>query len=460
MTQVVGRHRGAAILVIDDEDVVRDVLERLLSRSGYQVTCAATAAEGIERLDAGEFHLLLLDLMLPDRSGMEVLSEALARRPEQMVVMMTAFATVESAVAAMRAGAQHYLTKPFKNEEVLVVLENVLDQRALREENRTLRRALAEKFSRDRMIGKSAAIQEIFALIDQVAPTRSTVLIQGESGTGKELVAHAIHARSERAAGPFVVVPSGNMPADLLESSLFGHTRGAFTGAVAAKKGLFEAASGGTIFFDEISTVQSEVQAKLLRVLQEKEFLPLGSNRTVEVDARIVAATNVDLREMVRRGTFREDLYYRLDVITIQLPPLRARSGDVPLLAEHFLRLFAAENSRKINGLTREAMERLLAHSWPGNVRELEHAIERAVVLCRSSEIGVELLPPTLGSDALLPPDAEHGMPLQGAVERFEKALIERTLRRTGGVQKKAAELLGLKPTTLHEKIKRLGIRD
>jgi DNA-binding NtrC family response regulator len=333
------------------------------------------------------------------------------------------------------------------------VVRDVLD--------RLLRRALAEKFSRDRMIGKSAAMQEVFALIDQVAPSRSTVLIEGESGTGKELVAHAIHARSDRAGGSFVVVPSGNMPADLLESNLFGHTRGAFTGAVAAKKGLFEVADAGTIFFDEISTVQPEVQAKLLRVLQEKEFLPLGATRPVRADARIVAATNVDLLEGVRKGTFREDLYYRLNVIAIRLPPLREREGDVPLLAEHFVRLYSAENGKTIRGLSRAAMERLLDHSWPGNVRELEHAIERAVVLCRSAEIDADLLPEglgrTTGGAAALPGEADA--PLQESLERYERALIERTLARTGGVQKRAAELLGLKPTTLHEKIKRLGIR-
>jgi DNA-binding NtrC family response regulator len=453
------RHRGAAVLVIDDEEVVCDVLGRLLERAGYRVAFAATAAEGLAKAAAEPFDLVLLDLMLPDRSGMDVLRELLRRRPEQMVLMMTAFATVESAVEAMQAGAHHYLTKPFKNEEVLAVVGRALDQRSLREENRRLRRALSERHSRGRLVGKSAAMREVFALLDQVAPSRTTVLIEGESGTGKELIAQAIHAGSDRSRGPFVVVHSGNIPADLLESNLFGHTRGAFTGAVAAKKGLLEVADGGTVFFDEISTIRPEVQAKLLRVMQEREFLPLGATRSVKVDVRIVAATNVDLGEQVRRGEFREDLYYRLNVIKIVLPPLRDRHGDVPLLAEHFVRRFAAENGREAE-LAPEALERLLDYSWPGNVRELENAIERAVVLCRGPRIDVDLLPePVRRGSPAGAPSVPEALPLQRAVEEYEKTIIERTLREAGGVQKKAAEMLQLRPSTLHEKIRRLGIK-
>ena len=453
------RHRGASILVVDDEAVVRDVLERLLTRAGYRVTNVATAEEGLARASAERVDLVLLDLMLPDRSGMDVLRDLLAHDPEQTVLMMTAYATVENAVAAMQAGAHHYVTKPFKNEEVMALIANALDQRFLRDENRRLKRALAEKSSGGRIVGNSPALREVFALLEQVAPSRSTVLIQGESGTGKELVARAIHDGSDRAERPFVTVHSGNIPTELLESNLFGHTRGAFTGAVAAKKGLFEMADGGTIFFDEISTGQPEVQAKLLRVMQEKEFLPVGATRSVKVDVRIVAATNVDLHELVLRGAFREDLYYRLNVIAVPLPPLRDRHGDVRLLAEHFVRRFAAENGRAARRLTRAALERLIDHDWPGNVRELENAIERAVVLSRGPDIDVDGLPDVIrrGAPGVSEPALDVG--LQDAVERYEKTMIERTLRRTAGVQKRAAEILRLKPTTLHEKIKRLGIK-
>jgi DNA-binding NtrC family response regulator len=454
------RHRGASILVIDDEAVIREVLQRLLSRAGYRVTTAATGARGLELGLAGGYDLILLDLMLPDRSGMDVLRDLLASSDDAMVLMMTAYATVETAVEAMRAGAHHYLTKPFKNEEVMAVIANALEQRFLRDENRRLKQALAEKRVRAGLVGKSASMQEVFRLLEQVAPSRSTVLVQGESGTGKELVARAIHDGSDRADGPFVIVHSGNIPADLLESNLFGHTRGAFTGAVAAKKGLFEVADGGTIFFDEISTVRADVQAKLLRVMQEKEFLPLGATRSVRVDVRIVAATNVELRDLVQQGEFRQDLYYRLNVIAVVLPPLRERHGDIPLLAEHFVRQFAAENDRPVRRITAAALQRMLDYPWPGNVRELENAMERAVVLSRGPEIDVDLLPDALhGRPPSGAPELPEGVGLPEALEDYEKSIIQRTLQRTGGVQKEAARILGLKPTTLHEKIKRLGIR-
>ncbi len=454
--------RGAAILVVDDEEVVRDVLLRILGSQGYEVTTVDTAGEGLRCLEDGAYDVLLLDLMLPDRPGMEVLKEVRASDPDLAVIMITAYATVQNAVEAMRAGAFHYLTKPFKNPEVLALVGNALERRTLQEENRSLRKALTEKHTQGNIVGKSPAMQEVFSLLEQVAPSRSTVLIQGESGTGKELAAQAIHARSDRADGPFVVVHSGSLPTDLLESNLFGHTRGAFTGAVSAKKGLFEVADGGTIFFDEISTVQPEVQAKLLRVMQEKEFLPVGSTTSVKVDARIVAATNVDLAHLVSEGKFREDLYYRLNVIQVQLPPLRDRRGDVPLLAEHFVRQSAAENGKAVSGMTAEAMKCLLDYSWPGNVRELENAIERAVVLTRAGKIEADRWPETVRSGAggpLTGPGLPEGLSLSQAMERFEKNMLLRTLQRAGGVQKRAAEILGVKPQTLHEKLKRLGIK-
>jgi transcriptional regulator with PAS, ATPase and Fis domain len=306
-------------------------------------------------------------------------------------------------------------------------------------------------------------MQALYGLIEQVAPSRSTVLVQGESGTGKELVAQAIHAKSGRPPESFVVVNSGSLPADLLESNLFGHVKGAFTGAIAGKKGLFEVANGGSIFFDEISSVKPEVQAKLLRVIQEKEFLPLGSVQSVQVDVRIIAATNIDLMELVRRGDFREDLYYRLNVITIALPPLRDRREDIPLLAEHFIAKYARENGRQVQGLSPEALALLLDHPWRGNVRELENVIERAVVLARDPVLGVDLLPEGLQRAGLRTPDVSELMvdgtfSFYETMERFEREIITESLRRSNGVQRRAASLLGLKATTLNEKIKRLKI--
>ena len=338
------------------------------------------------------------------------------------------------------------------------------EARRLTEENRRLREELSQRYGLGRIVGKSGGMRKVFELVRLAGPSRSTILVEGESGTGKELVARAIHTHSPRSHMPFVTVNSGSMPADLLESNLFGHVRGAFTGAVANKKGLFEVADGGSIFFDEIGTISLETQAKLLRVIQEKEFMRVGSVDTQKVDTRIIAATNVDLKKMVAEGRFRDDLYYRLCVITVSIPPLRERREDIPLLAEHFMRLYATENSKPIGGLEPEAYRALLDHDWPGNVRELENALERAVVLCPTGgRIGLDLLPETV-----LQPEKgelpvrlpENGATYKQMVEEYERRLIRTALRRTGGVQKRAAELLKIKPTTLHEIIKRLEIRE
>jgi DNA-binding NtrC family response regulator len=401
--------------------------------------------------------------MLPGMSGLEALGEFRRRDPDQVIVMLTAFSSVETAVQAMRQGAHDYLAKPFRNEDVLRAIRHGLRQRRLMVENRTLRRALLGRGGSWGLIGKSRAMRGLYDLIEQVAPSRSTVLLQGESGTGKELAAHAIHLRSGRPSEAFVVVNSGSMPADLLESNLFGHVKGAFTGAVQTKKGLFEVANGGSIFFDEISTVKPEVQAKLLRVIQEKEFIPLGAVQSVQVDVRIIAATNIDLMDLVRRGEFREDLYYRLNVITLNLPPLRERREDIPLLVEHFIGKYAGENRKEVTGATPEAMGLLLDHPFRGNVRELENVIERAVVLARTPLIGVELLPESLqrpaGPVASAPnPLMDGEFSFYDTMERFEREIITESLRRANGVQRRAAALLGLKATTLNEKIKRLKI--
>ncbi len=454
---------GLRVLVVDDEEVIRDVLERLLEREGWTVNTAENAAEALEVFDSDPHDVVLLDLMLPDRPGLEVLREMRRRDADAVIVIVTAYSSIEGAIQAMREGAFHYIPKPFQNQEVLLTVRKGAEARRLTEENRRLKQELSRQYGLGRIIGKSEAMRKVFDLVRLAGPSRSTILVEGESGTGKELVARAIHTHSPRAGAPFVTVNSGSMPTDLLESNLFGHIRGAFTGAVANKKGLFEAAEGGSIFFDEIGTISLETQAKLLRLIQEKEFMKVGSVETLKADVRIIAATNVDLKKMVTEGRFRDDLYYRLCVITVSIPPLRERREDIPLLAEHFMRLYANENGKAITGIAPEAMRALLDHDWPGNVRELENAIERAVVLCPGGAIGLELLP-----DNVLSPERsdvavrlpENGSTYKEMVEEYERRLVRTALRRTGGVQKRAADLLRVKPTTLHEIIKRLEIRE
>ena len=451
------------ILIVDDEEIVQDVLMTLLQKCGYEAVGARSGEAGLEKLARDEFDVVLLDLMLPGIDGMETLRRIREEAPEQTVVMMTAFGSVENAVEAMKIGAFHYLTKPFKNDEVLLLIGKAIERRRLVDENRRLKLALSQRYRYGRLIGKSHLMQRVFSMVEQIAPSRSTVLVQGESGTGKELIAHAVHTRSPRAQEPFVVVNSNSIPPELLESNLFGHTKGAFTGATHDKKGLFEAADGGSIFFDEISTVRPEIQAKLLRVMQEKEFIPLGSTQTVTVDVRIIAATNVDLRELVDRNEFREDLYYRLNVISVKLPPLRDRPEDIPLLVADFLDKYNAENHKAVEGFSTGAMEKMLRYHWPGNVRELENLVERAVVLSTGPTIDESQLTAEInGSSVPLPagtiPEIGVGFNYYDAIDRYERELIEATLARCRGVQKRAAEMLGLKATTLNEKIKRLGI--
>ncbi|HEX4953415.1 MAG TPA: sigma-54 dependent transcriptional regulator [Thermoanaerobaculia bacterium] len=450
------------ILVIDDEEVLQDVLATLIKREGHTPHIARSGEEGLLTLEREEIDLVLLDLMLPGMSGEEVLRQIRRTDPEQVVVVITAFSSIEGAIAAMREGAFHYIPKPFKNDEVLVTLKKGLEQRRLQSENRSLREQLKQRFGFDRIIGKSKPMQQIFELIELAAPSKSNILVTGESGTGKELVAKAIHHHSRRADGPFVTVNSGSMPADLLESNLFGHIKGAFTGAISNKKGLFEVAQGGSIFFDEIGNVPLETQAKLLRVIQEKEFMRLGGVDTVKADVRIIAATNAELEAMVERGSFREDLFYRLNVISMQLPALRERTEDIPLLAQSFLHYYARENEKPIREISPAAMELLMDYHWPGNVRELENAIERAVVLSSGETLGVELLPRTVRQPSAQPfpqpSEGHNGFAFKDAISSYERQLIVRALQNAGGVQKKAAELLQLKPTTLHEMMKRLNI--
>jgi two-component system, NtrC family, response regulator PilR len=456
-------NRTGSILVIDDEEIMREILDALLTREGYTVRLAADAAQGLELARTMPFDAAIVDIMMPGMDGMAALEELKKLDEDLPVLMITAYASVESAINAMKRGAFHYITKPFKNDEVLAVLRNALEKRQLVVENRALRQNLQAHANRfGEIIGRSQRMKQVFDLIIQAAPSRTTILINGESGTGKELVARALHQNSTRADRAFITVNSGNLPPDLLESNLFGHVKGAFTGAIYPKKGLFELADKGTIFFDEIGNIPLETQAKLLRVMQEREFMRLGGMETIKVDVRIIAATNCDLREMVEDGRFREDLYYRLHVISVYLPPLRERKEDIPVIAHHFLAKYSEENRKPGLELTVAALDLLMEYDWPGNVRELENVIERAVVLATGQRIDTDLIPDNVRSSPrfhiprfVVPPE---GISFKDVITNVEKRLIEETLEAAGGVQKKAAELLKIKPTTLNEMIKRYEI--
>jgi len=453
---------AGSILVVDDEPAIRESLEVLLSEANYKVALAAGGLDGLKKLESDLFDLVLLDVMMPDKNGLEVLEEIGRSSPETAVIMITAFGTIENAVRAIKSGAVDYVTKPWDNEKLLLDIRNGIQQRRLQYENRELKRALKQQSGFANMVGKSERMLKVFDLVSQVAQSRSTVLIQGESGTGKELVAKAIHAHSNRSKKAFVTVNSGSLPADLLESTLFGHLKGAFTSAVASKKGLFEVADQGSIFFDEIGSVGLETQAKLLRVIQEKEFMRLGGVDTIRVDARIIAATNVDLKELVEQGTFREDLFYRLNVICVQLPPLRERKEDIPRLVDHFLKKFSQENNKSFGTVSPEVMRLLVQYDWPGNVRELENIIERAVVLSTSGDLSRDLIShevaPSAPTHKTNGVPAMDGKPLGEILDNFERDVILQMLQSVNWSQTEAAERFGLPLSTLNSKVKRLGI--
>jgi DNA-binding NtrC family response regulator len=448
--------------IIDDEPVIHDVLGQLLTSEGYEVELSSSGEEALEKFPSPSFDVVLLDLLMPGMDGIEVLRKIKKIDPAVPVIIITAYGSVESAISAMKIGALDYVQKPFKHDDLLLALEKAVERKRLQDENVRLRDELRQKFSFANIIGKSPAMRDVFELIKAAAPTRSTILLQGESGTGKELVARAIHANSNRCDAPFIVVNSGSLPPDLLESHLFGHVKGAFTGAVALKKGLFEAADKGTIFFDEISSIGLETQAKLLRVIQEKEFMRLGGTQTIKVDVRILAATNTDIEELIGQKLFRKDLFYRLNVIKLEIPPLRARKEDIPLLVKHFLETYALENGKEMEGVTADVLEILDAHDWPGNVRELENLVERAVVLSNAKIVTRDSLPPFLlrrpGVEDEPLAASEESLDFHERTQAYQRRLIISALKRTKGVQTKAAKILGLKPTTLNEMIKRLRI--
>src|SRR5215469_4595864 len=449
-----------SVLIVDDEAEIRESLETLLELEGYEAETAASGEEGLQKLGDHSFDLVLLDLALPDRNGIDLLPEIRALDPQISVIMITAYGTVEDAVRAMQSGATNFLQKPWDNEKLLADVRAAIARRRAEEENIQLKRALKQRYNFESIVGKSEAMLKIFDLVGQVAPSRSTVLLQGESGTGKELIAKALHLNSPRRDRPFVPVNTGSMPGDLLESTLFGHVKGAFTSAVASKKGLFEVADRGTLFLDEIGTMGLETQAKILRVLQDRKFMHLGGIHEIQVDVRIVAATNVDLRQLVREGKFREDLFYRLNVITIDLPPLRQRQEDIPLLVDFFLRKYSEENQRPLRFMIPEGLRPLMNYSWPGNVRELENVIERAVVLSSTTDIGSELLPDhIMGRGGVIPLiETRSDASLFELVEECERQIIVDMLEKCGWNQTETAERFRIPLSTLNQKIKRLNI--
>jgi DNA-binding NtrC family response regulator len=463
--------KKGTILICDDEEIMRDVLETILSTAGYKVDLAKTGEEAIECYSARPYDAVLMDVSMPGMGGLTALEELLKIDPNAVVMMITAYATFDTAISAWEKGAQGVIRKPFQNEQILAFVAKGIRKRRAEEERHTLRQAMTRSVQRDAIIGRSDKMEDIFRLVDRVAPARSTVLITGESGTGKELVAKAIHEASPRADKPFVAVNCSNIPSELLESELFGHTKGAFTGAVASKKGLFEVADTGSIFLDEIGDLRPEMQVRLLRVIQEREFTAIGDTTPTKVDVRIIAATNVELKEAVKAGTFREDLYFRLSVVPIELPPLRQRKEDILPLAQHFIRKYNAENGREVSeNLAPEVLSLLENYYYPGNVRELENIIERSVVIAATDEITIDCLRPEVRDPSLAFEmvkrsegtssgiDIARGVNFYEEVKRFEIDLIRRALDQTAGHQSRAAQLLGLNATTLNSKIKSYNI--
>jgi len=459
------------ILVIDDEADIRESLEMLLTSENYAVELAENGTTGLRRFESGTHDLVLLDLMMPDRSGMEVLAEIRQRDQETPVFMLTAYGSEEVAVRALKSGANDYFAKPWDNDKLLIEIDRMISKGRLERENTQLKRALKQRYAFPNIVGKSERMLRLLDQVAQVAPSRATILITGETGTGKELIAKAVHAHSARADQMFVPVNSGSLPSELLESILFGHVKGSFTGAIANRKGLFETANRGTIFFDEVGTIGPEIQVKLLRVLQDREFMPLGSNESMRVDVRIIAATNADLKKLVDEGKFREDLYYRLNVINLNLPPLRDRKDDIPFLVDHFFTRYCQENEKFLNSDGRsmlsfepEALQIMMEHNWPGNVRELENVVERAVVLTTTVSVPTHVLPDHLqqasglrisrDTDGMLAPDAS----LFEICADFERRKIIESLERVNYSQTEAAEALRIPLSTLNQKIKRLNI--
>jgi two-component system, NtrC family, response regulator PilR len=453
------------ILVVDDERSMREFLEILLRKEGYEVATAGDVDGALLALESDDYDLVVSDIQMPGKSGLDLLKAIRDVQSDALVVMITAFATTETAIAAMKEGAYDYVTKPFKVDEIKLVIQKALEKKVLSTENARLRSELRSERRERPLVGNSGAMQQVYEMVGGIASTKTNVLIVGESGTGKELVARAIHSESDRADAAFVALNCAAIPENLLESELFGHVKGAFTGAVGNKAGLFESADGGTLFLDEVGELSLPLQVKLLRAIQEKTIRRVGGTSDRRVDVRILAATNRRLEDEVAAGRFREDLYYRLNVIQLELPPLRDRMEDLPLLVHHFVEKFARELAKPLRGVSDEAMARLRAHAWPGNVRELENGIERAVALSRSEWIEAESLPPALGHAA----EERHGGPqalpegrvdLDNLVADYERGLLLHALARAGGVKKRAAHFLGISFRSFRYRLEKLGLDD
>ena len=440
-----------SILIVDDEALMRDSLEATLSRQ-YDVALAKDGRTAIDLMDSSDFDLVLSDLRMPGASGMDVLKAARRKLPDAKFVMMTAYGSLENHADCMKEGAFIYVMKPFSPDEIEIVLAKALDYQRLSVENRQLRSQLESRYGLDNLVGRSRPMEEVLDLVGTVAGSRSTALVTGESGTGKELVARAIHYNSPRAAGPFIKLNCASLPRELIESELFGHEKGAFTGAIRQTRGRFELSDGGTLLFDEISEISLPLQAKLLRVLQEREFERVGGHETIKVDVRIVATTNRNLEKLVKKGRFREDLFYRLHVIPIHLPPLRERKEDIPALASHFIDKYARENQKKIAGISEKAMELMMDYDWPGNVRELENCLERAVVISKEEQIGERELPADLLRQGPVD-EQDDGLRVGLTVHDVERMLIFKTLSANGGNRTAAARVLGISSRTLRNKL-------
>jgi DNA-binding NtrC family response regulator len=452
------------ILVIDDSPEILTLFSEYLKAEGYEVDTSADGSAGIEMIEKKFYDLIVTDLKMPGVDGMKVLEFAMNRSPDSLCIILTGYGTVKNAVEAIKLGAFDYLTKPVKMDEILVTLKRALEYRNLKMENINLKNQLKKKYKFENIIGDHEGVEKVFEIVEKVADTDSTILILGESGTGKELIAKAIHYNSYRRERPFIPVNCAAIPSELLESELFGHEKGAFTNAIRTRIGRFELASGGTVFLDEIGDMNPLLQSKLLRVLQERQFERIGGIKTIKIDIRVIAATHQDLKQAVQQKRFREDLYYRLNVIPVRIPPLRERRTDIPLLAHHFLDHFNRSKKKKIKGITDEAMESLMNYDWPGNVRELENTIERVVILVDRDIIGHQDLPERF--HALPQPESpqvleipEEGISLDTAVNEYERNLILQALIKTGWVKNKAARLLNLNRTTLIEKIKRQNLQ-
>ncbi len=450
-----------SVLIVDSDASFVNPLASYLEEQGFDVSRSGSIAEAREKCCNGDFDIVFVETELPDGDGFDLLDWLREHYSDVSVILVTGYGTVENAVEAIRRGAEDYLVKPVFEEELKIALDRALARRSLKKENRRLKKQLEQRYSLDAIIGRDARMLQVYELIEAVADTRTTVLITGESGTGKSLTARAIHRLSQRRDGPFIEVCCGALPETLLESELFGHKAGAFTGAVTDRKGKFELADGGTVFLDEIATASPALQVKLLRVLQDMEFEPLGGQETIRVDARVILATNQNLEELVAEGKFRQDLYYRINVINIQLPPLRERRADIPLLAEHFLKKYREETGKVVRGFTPQAMDLLQCYSWPGNIRELENAIERAVVLTRSEYIEPEDLPPTVrgavpGISVQAPEPAPNN--LKAALQDPERRLILAALEANNWNKQRTARALGINRATLYKKMRRLGL--